>query len=50
MRRYAEYLDLVRYVQISIHAPIVGCDDNLQLAHWICNRISIHAPIVGCDG
>ena len=35
-------------IQISIHAPIVGCDDiYLMLAEML--KISIHAPIVGCD-
>ena len=33
---------------ISIHAPIVGCDSNWSnLKDFII--ISIHAPIVGCD-
>ena len=33
---------------ISIHAPIVGCDFKSILCHWLLD-ISIHAPIVGCD-
>ena len=38
-----------RMNRISIHVPRVG-DDNLQLAHWCCNRmISIHVPRVGDD-
>ena len=34
---------------ISIHAPIVGCDEDYLV---LCRipQISIHAPIVGCDG
>ena len=35
-------------VYISIHAPIVGCDEidpNIKIIY----DISIHAPIVGCD-
>ena len=33
---------------ISIHAPIVGCDEDYLV---LCRipQISIHAPIVGCD-
>ena len=33
---------------ISIHAPIVGCDINFK-KFVFCVFISIHAPIVGCD-
>ena len=35
---------------ISIHAPIVGCDDFKIHYHFTPSQISIHAPIVGCDG
>ena len=34
--------------KISIHAPIVGCDQN-KLDAFRDLVISIHAPIVGCD-
>ena len=34
---------------ISIHAPIVGCDEEEGSPYYESN-ISIHAPIVGCDG
>ena len=34
---------------ISIHAPIVGCDDNGIFSKIAYKHISIHAPIVGCD-
>ena len=36
-------------LKISIHAPIVGCDQFMQWKDNVCKRISIHAPIVGCD-
>ena len=37
-----------KYVKISIHAPIVGCDKAMaELSKE--ETISIHAPIVGCD-
>ena len=35
--------------QISIHAPIVGCDHNKDRKIYDLYNISIHAPIVGCD-
>ena len=35
-------------VEISIHAPIVGCDEKENVISNI-QIISIHAPIVGCD-
>ena len=34
---------------ISIHAPIVGCDDKILVVDALPKEISIHAPIVGCD-
>ena len=34
---------------ISIHAPIVGCDEEISKVVKTQNIISIHAPIVGCD-
>ena len=34
---------------ISIHAPIVGCDEGFDLLIIDEAQISIHAPIVGCD-
>ena len=35
-------------MHISIHAPIVGCDEVLD-GKYCLQYISIHAPIVGCD-
>ena len=35
-------------LSISIHAPIVGCDNN-EKDGFDSVEISIHAPIVGCD-
>ena len=35
--------------QISIHAPLTGCDTNVQIADNQWNDISIHAPLTGCD-
>ena len=35
-------------VQISIHAPLAGCDRaTTRLPSWV--SISIHAPLAGCD-
>ena len=34
---------------ISIHAPIVGCDNDKMIQATFKSIISIHAPIVGCD-
>ena len=39
----------VKTHNISIHAPIVGCDNILYPAMSKTFIISIHAPIVGCD-
>ena len=36
-------------IEISIHAPIVGCDPASIGFKVLINAISIHAPIVGCD-
>ena len=40
----------IRLSNISIHAPIVGCDLTIKELITYISRISIHAPIVGCDG
>ena len=34
---------------ISIHAPLAGCDGRVWLGLVIDVRISIHAPLAGCD-
>ena len=35
--------------KVSIHAPRVGCDENLlEMTNVL--EVSIHAPRVGCDG
>ena len=41
-------LDLLQVVDISIHAPLAGCDPTPD---WKITRqyISIHAPLAGCD-
>ena len=39
---------IYRVIDISIHAPIVGCDWDTN-AFTNSGSISIHAPIVGCD-
>ena len=36
-------------LEISIHAPIVGCDSIAYDNSLALKLISIHAPIVGCD-
>ena len=36
-------------IDISIHAPIVGCDWCARVLPVFYSWISIHAPIVGCD-
>ena len=38
----------VEQQQISIHAPLAGCDA-LKLNPYIDQEISIHAPLAGCD-
>ncbi len=35
--------------QISIHAPLTGCDLGIEQITNASNRISIHAPLTGCD-
>ena len=40
---------LINTLQISIHAPIVGCDLQELYVLTGLEAISIHAPIVGCD-
>ena len=35
-------------IQISIHAPLAGCDDS-KCARNPIQSISIHAPLAGCD-
>ena len=35
-------------MQISIHAPLTGCDSDL-LYSYKDTKISIHAPLTGCD-
>ena len=35
-------------VQVSIHAPRVGCD-SMAVFNALCCLVSIHAPRVGCD-
>ena len=37
-----------RDTQISIHAPLAGCD--VRVGHFLGgDAISIHAPLAGCD-
>ena len=35
--------------QISIHAPLAGCDTRQRVVHFLVRCISIHAPLAGCD-
>ena len=35
--------------QISIHAPLAGCDFTTEKSSVESNNISIHAPLAGCD-
>ena len=42
-------MGLVCYVEISIHAPRVGCDLSQVPCDQTSQAISIHAPRVGCD-
>ena len=42
-------IDAIEDREISIHAPIVGCDLLLIKELFYKRYISIHAPIVGCD-
>ena len=41
--------NVVNWLIISIHAPIVGCDLGHPSRLLLQPLISIHAPIVGCD-
>ena len=41
------YLKMV--VNISIHAPLAGCDTRQRYAADGRGQISIHAPLAGCD-
>ena len=36
-------------MDISIHAPLAGCDFFIRQRKGSQNRISIHAPLAGCD-
>ena len=47
--RLIKLLALSLKKRISIHAPIVGCDDHPVSGGVAPSVISIHAPIVGCD-
>ena len=38
----------VVYLEISIHAPLAGCDEEGKI-HLTMDGISIHAPLAGCD-
>ena len=35
-------------LNISIHAPLTGCDEEDEFGYISCD-ISIHAPLTGCD-
>ena len=41
-------LDQVRVLEISIHAPLTGCDIMADMLALL-KGISIHAPLTGCD-
>ena len=47
MRRY-HYITCSSGAQISIHAPLAGCDVREQMFQQT-GWISIHAPLAGCD-
>ena len=36
-------------LQISIHAPLTGCDQTNKDPNYDSTEISIHAPLTGCD-
>ena len=40
---------LILGAEISIHAPLAGCDQKDTHAKTNTNGISIHAPLAGCD-
>ena len=44
----ASGVDLAVMADISIHAPLAGCDLHLAVWHHK-DGISIHAPLAGCD-
>ena len=37
------------FLNISIHAPLTGCDFFSVAPDGALSRISIHAPLTGCD-
>ena len=47
--RLENCLSIYNAHKISIHAPIVGCDQEAVQLISHTSLISIHAPIVGCD-
>ena len=48
--RPSQPCDYLLDINISIHAPRVGCDSIILESSESKCRISIHAPRVGCDG
>ena len=49
LRGATVYLDFgMEDINISIHAPLAGCDGQSAPARWR-SPISIHAPLAGCD-
>ena len=44
------YLSVLEHkVDISIHAPLAGCDERVRCVERVGRGISIHAPLAGCD-
>ena len=41
--------NIVNSLDISIHAPLTGCDDSVPSMTPKEDAISIHAPLTGCD-
>ena len=47
--RLANYTQREYSDEISIHAPLAGCDDGWKPYQEEARHISIHAPLAGCD-
>ena len=47
--RLEDYVTRVNVINISIHAPLTGCDMQGDIDRKANKTISIHAPLTGCD-
>ena len=47
--RLEDYSFPISENDISIHAPLTGCDLSNIVGQYMADLISIHAPLTGCD-